>query len=119
MYVATIAYLDAQGVTAETPAIRITGLSYESRDYSWYVQQDQVLLTGGPHRSLLFQLRNEKEILMSHFIFGFCLSYNSSATWNKPLFPRLIPIWPAQLGRCGRLRADRNSSPAFLPLWGG
>lgn len=61
MYVATIAYSDAQGAIAETPAIRITGLSYESGDYSWYVRQAQVLLTGGPHQSLLFQLRNEKE----------------------------------------------------------
>lgn len=34
MYVVTIAYLDAQGVMAETTAIKITGLSYESGYYS-------------------------------------------------------------------------------------
>jgi len=55
---------------------------------------------------------------MPHFVFGFCLSYNSSATWNEQLFVKLTPVWPAQPGHCGRLRADGNGSWAFLPTLG-
>lgn len=60
MYVATIASLDGQGVIAETTAIKITGLVMKVVLLK-VRQQDQVLLTGGPRRSLLFQLRNGKE----------------------------------------------------------
>lgn len=61
MYVATIAYLGCEEVTAEPTAIKIIGLSYQrGYYYSKRVQQHQLLLTEGPDQSLLLLLRNER-----------------------------------------------------------
>lgn len=63
-------------------------------------------------RACFFNTEMGKKILMSLFIFGFCLFYNSSATWNKMFFPKLIPIWGGVGGWGTALRL-------FCPCWGG
>lgn len=65
MYVATIAYLDREEVTAENTAIKIIRLRYQ-RGYcrSKEAQQHQPLQTERQHQSLLLKFPVRKRILM-------------------------------------------------------